>query len=386
MGAKRKKSKNKFKKFLIWYVRILALLMVLAIIYVIHSLIVYENLQVYNYLSATMEKVADSGARGKLSNYVDVSGLTLSKYEGSNTNVDKAISDLLKSSELKFKLNPEITDLINPVYDVYVNDNVVFNVKLNGEKKLTKLAILTIQDWKLDSIKLATDKGVYDCRIEIPNDYTAYVNDIKVEEESQTESNVNAELAKYSDVPYVVTYKISNLIKEPNVRIEDENGKESDYKKENNTFSVGLNSEAIQDENEAMKRIKGNIDVMQVAKDWSLYLTNDLGGTLHGFYKINKYLIKDSYMWNYAYKWATDVDITFISSHKLNNPAFTNTKVSNFKIYSENAFSCDVYLEKNMTLTRTGDKLTDKMNERMYFAYYKGEWKLVSMQSITKNT
>ena len=63
--------------------------------------------------------------------------------------------------------------------------------------------------------------------------------------------------------------------------------------------------------------------------------------------------------------------------------SFVNTKLSNFKIYSENAFSCEVYLDKNMII-KGGKKLTDTMNERMYFAYYDGSWKLVNMQSIKK--
>ena len=91
-------------------------------------------------------------------------------------------------------------------------------------------------------------------------------------------------------------------------------------------------------------------------------------------------------MYKYAYKWATNVDITFISQHTFDNPAFSNIKVSNFEIYNENAFSCEVYLEKNMLLTKRGNrKIQDVMNEKMYFAYYNGEWKLVNMQSLSKN-
>ena len=112
-------------------------------------------------------------------------------------------------------------------------------------------------------------------------------------------------------------------------------------------------------------------------------------GRNYGFYNIAEYLIEDSYLYNYAYQWATNVDITFISNHTLKNPAFTNEKLSNFVVYNDKAFSCDMYLEKNMRLAN-GNELTDKMNEKMYFAYYDDtddskdnpSWKLVNMQSL----
>ena len=143
----------------------------------------------------------------------------------------------------------------------------------------------------------------------------------------------------------------------------------------------------------ALEKIQGEIDILKIAKDWSLYLTDDLEGKLHGFYKINKYLIKDSSLYEYAYKWATGVDITFVSSHTLQNPAFTDEKINNFEIYSENAFSCEVYLQKNMRLKSSGRKIQDTMHEKMYFAYYDATqdgkdnptWKLVNMQSVTDN-
>lgn len=385
----KKSNKNKFKKFLITYIKVLIVLMILVVIYVINSLITYKNLQVNNYLASTMQKVIDSGKKGNISKYIDISQLELSEYESKNSTPDQTLAKALESSNLIYKLNSESTDLNNPVYDVYINDNPFLSVKLNGERKLTRLGLLTIQDWKLDEISLNSNSGVYECIVEVPNNYTVYINDIKINDKDKENANINEELnelSKYADLPYIIQYKISDLLSEPKVKIEDENGNEIEYEKQENLFSVALKTETIEDEETALAKIKGDIDVMQIAKDWSLYLTNDLGGTLHGFNKINKYLIKNSYMYNYAYKWATDIDITFISSHIFDNPAFTNTKVSNFKIYSENAFSCDVYLEKNMLLNKKGNqKIQDVMNERMYFAYYEGEWKLVNMQSITKN-
>ena len=387
----RKKTRKKlfFKKFLTTYVIVLTVLMILTILYVINSLLTYKKLQVNNYLSSIMDKVISSGKKEKISKYIDVSSINLSEYESKKTKTDKVIAETLKTSELVYKLNNDSNDLNNPVYDVYINNKPFLKVSLNGEKKITRLGLLTMQDWKVNKIEMVTDKGLYDCIIEVPNEYKVYVNDIEVKEsdkvKGETLEELN-ELSKYADLPYIEQYKISNLLKEPKIEIKDKNGKVVSYEKDGETYSVKLETEKISDEKDALQKIKGNIDIKQIAKDWSLYLSNDLGGSLHGFYKINQYLIKDSYMYKYAYKWATNVDITFISQHTFDNPAFSNIKVSNFEIYNENAFSCEVYLEKNMLLTKRGNrKIQDVMNEKMYFAYYNGEWKLVNMQSLSKN-
>ena len=387
----RKKTRKKlfFKKFLTTYVIVLTVLMILTILYVINSLLTYKKLQVNNYLSSVMDKVISSGKKGKISKFIDVSSINLSEYESKKTKTDKVIAETLKTSELVYKLNNDSTDLNNPIYDVYINNKPFLKVSLNGEKKITRLGLLTMQDWKVNKIEMVTDKGLYDCIIEVPNEYKVYVNDIEVKEsdkvKGETLEELN-ELSKYADLPYIEQYKISNLLKEPKIEIKDKNGKVVTYEKDGETYSVKLETEKISDEKDALQKIKGNIDIKQIAKDWSLYLSNDLGGSLHGFYKINQYLIKDSYMYKYAYKWATNVDITFISQHTFDNPAFSNIKVSNFEIYNENAFSCEVYLEKNMLLTKRGNrKIQDVMNEKMYFAYYNGEWKLVNMQSLSKN-
>ncbi len=386
---KKKKDKYAFKKFMVIYIFILTILMIISLIYVVNSLKTYERLQVSNFLDSTMEKVRKAGEKSKISEYVDLSNLKLSKFEKDKDSKDKLVAKLIKDSKFTYKLNSESLDLTNPIYDVYAGDEILFNVKLNGEKKVTRLGILTFQDWKLDSIKLAKTDGIYECNIEVPSNLKVYVNGIRVTDSEKAEGELDEglkEISNYADIPYLIRYTVKGLVKEPEVKIEDKSGKNIEYEKEGNTFIAGLKREKVENKDEAMKKIKGELDIEKIAKDWSLYLTDDLDGKLHGFYNISKYMIKDSYMYKYAYKWATNVDITFVSSHILDNPTFTDVKLNNFIFYSEDAFSCEIYLQKNLTLTKDrGTKIKDKMHERMYFAYYEGEWKLVNMQSVTNN-
>ena len=88
-------------------------------------------------------------------------------------------------------------------------------------------------------------------------------------------------------------------------------------------------------------------------------------------------------MYQRAYSWATNVDITFTSIHTLDKDTFTNTKVSNWTVYNENAFSVEVYLEKNMTLI-DGQKKKDVLHDIFYYVYYDGAYRLVHMKSVTE--
>ena len=105
------------------------------------------------------------------------------------------------------------------------------------------------------------------------------------------------------------------------------------------------------------------------------------------FADMSKHLIKGSYQYNVAKRYAGGVDITFISGHVLDNPAFTEEEVSNFAWITEDCFAVDVSFVKHMRLNR-GKKIEDVMNDRFYFVRIddtkdgkdNATWKLVSMK------
>ena len=99
-----------------------------------------------------------------------------------------------------------------------------------------------------------------------------------------------------------------------------------------------------------------------------------------GFYTLTPNLIEGTAIYQRAYNWATQVDITFTSFHTLDKDTFTDIKVDNYIVYNEHAFSVDVYLKKHMTLN-DGQKRTDVMNDRFYYAYYDGAYRLINMKS-----
>lgn len=386
-----------FKRFLIIYVIILLVLMLAFLGYVADSLIKYEKNQVENYIGNVISELKKASKNKKIERYIDTSKISISEFEKTNVSVDEGFNELLNTKKITYKLNKSSTSSENPVYDIYADQEKILEVSLNGTEKENRLGLLTFNKWKTEKIENRMENGLYTCNILVPNNYKVYVNDKELSEEQITEKVQNeglTQISKYIEIPYVVKYEVTNLLKKPGIKILDKEGNKVQFKQEGNTVSKELDFIAVETEEEAKEYIKGKLDILKVAKDWSLYLTDDLEGRLHGYYNISKYLIDDSDIEKFAYKWATGVDITFVSSHTLLNPTFTNEKVSNFEIYNENAFSCEVYLQKNLKLKSGGKKIEDKMNERMYFAFYdetedgkdNPTWKLVNMQSVTDNS
>lgn len=108
---------------------------------------------------------------------------------------------------------------------------------------------------------------------------------------------------------------------------------------------------------------------LEMAETWSKFMTTDLSGSLYGFYTLEQYLIKDSYLYQKANEYARGIDITFMSPHTLDADPFSNIKVDDYVKYSDTCFSCHIYFEKVMHLNRGSDSL-DVMDSTFIFAYY----------------
>ncbi len=192
-------------------------------------------------------------------------------------------------------------------------------------------------------------------------------------------------LADYvEELPQMSEYHIAMLVDDAEIKVWDEEGEAlwvPDGQKEIVLFK---GFEAF---DEVPEEVAEEIDVLKVAQNWSKFMSADLP-----FAELAKDMIKGSYQYDVARRYSGSVDITFISGHVLDNPAFTEEKVSNFTWITENAFSVDIHFIKHMVLNR-GKKIEDVMNDRFYFVRYDGTkdgkdnatWKLASMKEIVKD-
>ena len=181
------------------------------------------------------------------------------------------------------------------------------------------------------------------------------------------------QLEAYVDgLPQTREYALAILKENAELTVLDENGHAIVLEKGLNHYDLtDVRREATVPESIAAK-----VDVLDVAQKWSLFMSKD-----YPIGQLVTYLLPDSYQYKMAVKYASSVDITFTSSHVLNNPAFTEMAVTNFKQITEDCFSVDISFVKHMIL-RNGLKVDDPMNDRFYFVNSPDGWKLAGMKEI----
>lgn len=186
------------------------------------------------------------------------------------------------------------------------------------------------------------------------------------------------------NVPQVSVFDVAILENDAEIIVKDENGTKVSLEENKTThdFTERVNSlETVPEE------VSTEIDVLEIAQSWSLFMSDDMP-----FSQFEQYMILDSYQYNVALQYATGVDITFTSSHTLANPAFTDNVVTNFVWLSDNSFSVDISFVKHMIL-KSGKRVDDPMNDRFYFVKYDDTddeidnptWKIASMKEIVNN-
>ena len=356
------KKKSIFKKSLLIYTIVLVLLALCFLGFVYYNLQKYENSLLDNVLKTTIRDLD----KEQLTTYL--------KQENKNTNLVSKYQELTKREDYTFVLTDE------NVYDAYLDGRVLFTIHLKSLGEKTCLGLLQYESYEVESITPHLEKGLYYYKVEIPSTYTLYVNNQEYTENKTEEEYPNLSFMYYNDaMPKKVTYEITDLESDATITIKDEDGEIVNPKVEGVTYQVE-GSKQIKSQEEAQEII-GDFDILSLAKNWSLFLSRDLSGASYGFSTISTYIIKDTEMWEKAYNWAHNIDITFISSHTLKNPAFTNERVENFVFYSKDAFSCEVYLEKHMVVK--GEEQTDIMHDTLSFIKENGEWKLMNIKGIT---
>jgi len=372
------KKMSFYKKSLILFTILLSILGIAFLGYVFNSMVIYERNLVDNYIKYLAES-------GKITDSISNDLFEISKFEKKNANIKDGVKKIFKSDDLVIKKNSKLSMYNIYAYDLKIGDNLVSTVSLKSVNSYTKMAILKIDEWEVMNIETYFDNGLYNYEISVPSTYKVFVNDIELSnDEIENEGDVEGldRLTNYIEIEKSKNFKINNLVYKPDIEIVNNDGKKIDYEVKDNKIVVSTKFKEIKNIEDAKDYIKDDFNILELAENWSLFLTDDLGGSYHGFFKLTPYLIENSYMYDMAYGWSHNVDITFVSSHRLKNPVFTNESVKNFIIYNDNAFSCEVYLEKNMVVS--GKDKVDVMHDRLYFIYYEGGYKLVDIKSLEK--
>lgn len=377
-----------FKKFLTIYSIVLAALMICFLIYVADSLVKYENNQLDNFMQNFIGDLKDAED-------LRIQGLSDVKkgaFDKEGASVIDGLAYLAENDSLTYRQSAEGSTADTPVFDICAGDDALLRVALKNTGSTTRLGLLSFNVWEVSNVKLLKKEGLFNCEIAVPINCNVEVNGNKLTEKEYADTAQFAGLAALNSqvkLAYQVKYLVKGLTAGPEIKITDKDGKPVEFVGKGSKVSVDVPCEKVADYAAAKSKIKNCPDVMDIAHQWSLYLSNDLKGDKKGFGTIKEYLVEGTYLYQYAYNWATNIDITLISKHGFSDPMFSNEKVCNFEVYSDKEFSCDVYLQKNMLVH--AQPLPDKMGERMHFVYYDSTddgvsnptWKLLSMKAIT---
>lgn len=390
-----KNKKTKFRSFMKKYIIVLCILAVIFLAYVMNTLYQYEDSFTDTYMNSYITDLSKSAKSGKIDKYCNFENIQVNEFETNKDGAKQSLENIIKTSNISYKLEDANKTTQEPVYGIYANDQKIMDVTLSVKKQNKRLSLFTYPTWQVKQTNVNSGRGMFYYDILVPSNYTVTVNSNKLSEKNISETKTDEDyeiLAKYANLPKMVNYKLDNFVTNPEIKISDENGKEVKFSVNNHKIELSSLHKSVNTYDEAKQYLQAEIDVLELAKKWSLFLTDDLTGPRHGFNELSNSLVKDTELYNMAYSWATSVDITFTSKHTFKDPAFTNTSVKDFEIYGKNAFSCTVYLEKNMLIANGNDKI-DVMHDKLYFAYIDDtkdgkdnpQWKMVAMKAVTDN-
>lgn len=376
--SKRKKKMTGYKKSLLIWFLLLLIASEACLIYVSTTLKMYEKGNIEGYMTSLIKDMKTASKVGNINKYLSYNKVE-SKYE-KNSSFEEGYKELFNESKLSYKKNDK-----ESTYDIYADDTMIASVTLDS-KKVRRLGILSFEEYSIKEIETYSKNGIYNIDVYVNSNYDLYINDVKVSDDdllSKEEIKEYSEVYDKVDLPYENHYKITNLTRKPKIKVMNGNNEVKVTNEKSNYY--GVTYFKTDDKDAAFEKLTNkDYDPLTFAKNWSLFLTADLPGERYGLYTLTPNLVEGTALYKRAYSWATNVDITFTSMHTLDKDTFTNVKMNGFTVYNENAFSVDIYLEKNMTLVN-GEKRVDTLNDTFYYAYIDGAYRLITMKSKGDN-
>ena len=355
-----------YTKFVVIYSLILVLMLCFLNIYSYFSLKSYEDNDINNYITNVV---------------YDMSKKDLIKYTNIKDDKDivKSYKNMLDSDKLKIEKVPKEDSL----YNVSVGNKKIYQIEIEKGKSVTKFGVLSYKELSTKNIVSYLERGFDYIDLVVYDNYKVYVDNKLIKTKNKpVEIKDFKDIYAHKDMPKELTYELNNIKKDSKIVIKDHLGNIVKYKKEGSNI---VTYDKYYTNEELNKVLNIDINPMDFAKNWSLFMSADLKGTYHGFTTLEPFMVKDSDTYKEAYNWSRGVDITFTSRHSLKNPPFTKESVSNCQIYNNESFSCDVYFEKNMRIHSTNIDKTDIFSQKVFYINDNNVWKVVDMTSVIKD-
>ena len=341
--------KKSLKAYLI-YTGVILVLCIAAVLYVHGLLVRYEASQPERAVEKHIEAIKKAAEEGNVESVI-----SFEEFKAESDDVYKKeiqrLEEKLKNDEITYVDRYSAT---GRSYDVKCGTETVCRVDLRSieEEKETKLIVFNFEKWEVTATKAAVISGeiemsssltltiqgekvegtpsktkgftvynfqrvttpeiivsdvagdttVYDpskrimtygYKVMIPSTYKLTANGKTVDSATalRAETDDFRDIEAYCDtVPADLTYDMVFLSNDVAFEITDQNGKKLDYEMKNRCIELELQptGEAVPED------IAAQVDVLDAAHKWSLFMTNDLIGQTNGYYKMEEHLIKGS--------------------------------------------------------------------------------------------
>lgn len=283
----------------------------------------------------------------------------LGPYEN-REDFEEFLNNYLSGKEIDFGTRKGEHIEERPVYVVTADGTPFAVVRL---KKKAETAAYGLPLWETNSIELLL-MPTREYQLLAPSTVTVTVNGIPVTEEAMTESGIHGDLeeylADYTQIPTYNRYDLGQFYGEPALCGVNDAGEPVDivYNEKERCYEASFGGD---------KAFQETVEdyVIQVVADYAMYVSNDAA-----------YNALDQYF---------PPDAQLLAGIKANQrkwfdyhlePEIKNQQITEFVMYSQEAFSAQVYLEQYMYVPfseKTEMLVTDL---HIYFVKIDGEWKV----------
>ncbi len=363
---------NRFGKFYLGLVIVLVLFWGGVIGYVARCMVLYEAAQPQR---AAEEAVRQLQAGERLSG-ADFSSL-VSRFEDPEA-CDQAFYERLEGEELTCRRDEGNYDATAPTFTVSSQEGPVATVALREASSRTLMLFLSASEWEVTSVTPELGAGGEPLRVTIPDCFTLTVNGLEAGEEEVSGPPQDIEAftyaAEYITPPRLVEYVIDGLFLPPEIRILDNMGREVEY-------TLGEDNTILVDEWAPSEDMDSGLRnyVLKNAENYSNFFSGDLNGSSASTAPIRYMFPEDSYYLGLAENYRLH-DMWMYSLH--HPPQFVEERVYDYTRYSDDLFTCVVYLDKKMTLIPGGSERHDIQHTRYYYVRIGYSWLIADMRTV----
>lgn len=350
-----------FRTFLIIWLGLLSIVIAFALGYFYDFLDSYEKAYQaslpYHMMDGVMQSFYDLDMDTIYKMQTDLPVITEFETE---EDVKLYMTSLLEDKILSYEQSSNYSEDF-PEYQILADGYVVATVSLRKSK--TDHLEYDFPVWYISSFTFFT-QPLETFNIEIPENFTVYVNGIELGNEyfvSSSAPTENMYVEPYQTLPDIKTYQGDGLYLAPTVTAVNNFGTEYVVLPEETTGHYIIPYASDCPDADAMQAY-----AIEAVTTYANYISNDTPADA-----LDSYFPADSTLLPLI---KANTSRQYYTSHR--TPEIQNVEIRKFTVYNENAFYCEVYLEQSMIISSWQDPEIVPTDGHFYFVNIDGEWKV----------